>query len=188
MHFDVEDFEPPWRHMSENERKRIDRHFGARGGQDRVAGAFLDRQFVDAQGWRIAIPDDRDFPEAEFIAMAETLVEGLGDLRSETIDRKRPKREAGHEETAANEHQKSQSKQRVCRWTRQTAQRRALGFSVSLARRGIAALLFRRSQFPSQARNPAGLSSPCPTNRSRPFKSKLKLETLILYAYTHLIE
>ncbi|MGO9845521.1 MAG: hypothetical protein ACLPKT_02640, partial [Methylocella sp.] len=52
----------------------------------------------------------------------------------------------------------------------------------------FAAPACRRSQFPSPARDQAGFSSLCSTNRSRPFKSKLKLETLILYAYTHFIE
>jgi hypothetical protein len=40
--------------------------------------------------------------------MAETIVECLGDLRRETVDRERPERKAGNEETAAGERQKNQ--------------------------------------------------------------------------------
>jgi hypothetical protein len=47
-----------------------------------------------------------------------------------------------------------------------------------------AAFPTRRSQFPGHARSRRGFSSSCPANRSRPFKTKLKLETLILCDYT----
>jgi hypothetical protein len=48
-----------------------------------------------------------------------------------------------------------------------------------------AAFLCRRSQLPGHARGRAGFSSPCPANRSRPFKTKLKLEPVIVCDYTH---
>jgi hypothetical protein len=48
-----------------------------------------------------------------------------------------------------------------------------------------AAFPCRRSQIPGHGRGRAGFSSPCPANRSRPFQTKLKLETLILCDYTH---
>ncbi len=108
MHLDVENFEPPWGHPSNTERKKIDRHFGARRGQNHAAGGFLNRQFVDAQRRRVAVLHDRGSTETEFVAMAETIVECLGDLRRETVDRERPEREAGNEETAADEREKNQ--------------------------------------------------------------------------------
>lgn len=107
MHFDVENFKPPRCHPSETESKKIDRYFGARRGQNRATGRFLDRQFVDAQRRRIAIPYDRGSTETEFVAMAETLIECLGDLRRETVESERPKRNAGNEETAAYERKKN---------------------------------------------------------------------------------
>src|SRR5208283_3636283 len=145
MHLDVEDFEPLWRHASKNERKRIDRHFGAWGGQERVAGAFLNRQFVYAQSWRVAILDDCGFPEAEFIATAETLVEGIGDLRPETFDRQRPQRDADHEETAANERQKSQSQHQLASGPGKPRGPMPSAGLQPNARRGI-----RRSRLPAQ--------------------------------------
>jgi hypothetical protein len=53
--------------------------------------------------------------------------------------------------------------------------------------RGAASAAFpsRRSQSPDHARSRDGFSSPCPANRSRPFNTKLKLESLILGDYTH---
>ncbi len=108
MHLNVENFEPPWGHPSNAERKKIDRHLGARRGQNRAAGRFLNRQFVDAQRRRIAVPHDRGSTETKFVAMAETIVECLGDLRRKTVDRERPEREAGNEETAAGERKKNQ--------------------------------------------------------------------------------
>ena len=103
MHLDVENFEPPWRHPSNTKRKKIDRHFCARRGQNHAAGGFLNRQLVDAQRRGIAVLHDRGSTETELVAMAETIIERHGDLRRETVDRERPEREAGNEETAADE-------------------------------------------------------------------------------------
>lgn len=51
--------------------------------------------------------------------------------------------------------------------------------------KAFAAVLKRCSQLPSHMRGRAGFSSPSPANRSLPFKSKLKLESLNRLAYTH---
>src|SRR3984893_13521832 len=118
MHLDVENFEPPWGHPSKTERKKIDRHFGTRRGQNHAAGGFLNRQIVDAQRRRIAVHHERGSAETEFVAMAETIVECLGDLRRETVDRDRPEREAGNEETAAGEREKNQPEHELARGPR----------------------------------------------------------------------
>jgi hypothetical protein len=103
MELDVKDFQPPWRNAPHDERKRVDRQLGARGGQNRVARTVLYRQCIGSQRGRVAILDNGDLTKAELVPLAETLAESFGDLRGENINRKRAKREAGEENAAANE-------------------------------------------------------------------------------------
>src|SRR5579884_3508944 len=90
MNFDVEDFQAFRNDLAGEEVEKTDGDFGARSGDDRLAGGGRQRQMVDAQRRAESAACDRDFAELEGVAVADLIVEGLRDARAEPGDRDGP--------------------------------------------------------------------------------------------------